>query len=40
MGDELILAELLPDFQQARARAEQLRVRLPARGWIERIALS
>ena len=35
MGDELILAELWPDVQQARARAGELRNRLLTRGWIE-----
>jgi hypothetical protein len=36
MGDELILAELWPSVEQARARAGELRARLLARGWIER----
>jgi hypothetical protein len=36
MGDEIILAELWPDAEQAKARAEELRARLLARGWPER----
>jgi hypothetical protein len=34
MGNELILAELWPSVEQARARAEDLRHRLLARGWL------
>jgi hypothetical protein len=36
MGDELILTELLPDEQQARRRASELRTRMMQRGWLER----
>jgi hypothetical protein len=36
MGDELVLAELWPTVEDACERAQALRVRLLARGWLER----
>ena len=35
MGDELILAELWPSAENARARALALRAHLLTRGWLE-----
>jgi hypothetical protein len=34
MGDELILAELLPGVEEATIRARDLRAKLSARGWV------
>jgi hypothetical protein len=34
MGDELILAELLPGVEEATIRARGLRAKLSARGWV------
>jgi hypothetical protein len=34
MGDELIVAELLPGGEEATIRARDLRAKLSARGWV------